>query len=250
MVAFLDAERTTYGVEPMCAVLPIAPATYFRHKRCQADPDRRSRRAQRDAWLRTQIQRVWEENFAVYGPRKVWQQLSREGIVAARCTVERLMRQLGLHGAVRGRAFKTTTVPDATATRPADLVKRAFVATRPNQLWVADLTYVATWCGFVYVAFVIDVFARHIVGWRVTRSLRTDLALDALEQALYARPTTDQLVHHSDRGSQLAASVAVVHQPVSRWPRVEGSLQRIKGEVGAQGTGDSPAPRCTGQRHR
>jgi len=202
MVAFLDAERTTYGVEPMCTVLPIAPATYFRHKRWQADPDRRSRRAQRDAWLRTQIQRVWEENFAVYGPRKVWQQLRREGIVAARCTVERLMRQLGLHGAVRGRAFKTTTIPDATATRPADLVKRAFVATRPNQLWVADLTYVATWRGFVYVAFVIDVFARHIVGWRVSSALRTDLALDALEQALYARPTTGALVHHSDRGSQ------------------------------------------------
>ena len=201
MVAFLDAERTTYGVEPMCAVLPIAPATYVRHKRWQADPARRSRRAQRDAWLRTQIQRVWDENFAVYGPRKVWQQLRREGIAVARCTVERLMRQLGLRGAVRGRMFKTT-VPGDAAARPADLVQRAVVATRPNELWVADLTYVATWRGFVYVAFVIDVFARRIVGWRVSSSLRTDLAVDALEQALYARPATDHLMHHSDRGSQ------------------------------------------------
>ena len=164
-------------------------------------PDRRCRRAQRDAWLRTQIQRVWDENFAVYGPRKVWQQLRREGVAVARCTVERLMRQMGLHGAVRGRTF-TTTHADDSAARPADLVKREFVATRPNQLWVADLTYVATWRGFVYVAFVIDVFARRIVGWRVSSSLRTDLALDALEQALYARPTSDELVHHSDRGSQ------------------------------------------------
>ncbi len=201
MVAFIDAQRDAYGVEPMCAVLPIAPATYFRHKRCQADPDQRSPRTQRDAWLMTQIQRVWDENFAVYGPRKVWQQLGREGIVVARCTVERLMRPMGLQGVVRGRTFKTTTV-DAGAARPADLVQREFVATRPNQLWVADLTYVATWRGFVYVAFVIDVFARHIVGWRVSSSLRTDLALDALEQALYARPTSDELVHHSDRGSQ------------------------------------------------
>lgn len=201
MVAFIDTERETYGVEPMCAVLPIAPATYFRHQAYQVHPDRRCRRAQRDAWLRTQIQRVWDENFAGYGPRKVWQQLRREGVAVARCTVERLMRQMGLHGAVRGRTCTTTHADDGAA-RPADLVKREFVATRPNQLWVADLTYVATWRGFVYVAFVIDVFARRIVGWRVSNSLRTDLALDALEQALYARPTSDELVHHSDRGSQ------------------------------------------------
>ncbi len=202
MVAFIDAERDTYGVEPMCAVLPIAPATYFRHKAWARHPEQRSARRQRDAWLKIQIQRVWDENFAVYGPRKVWQQLNREGIVVARCTVERLMRDMGLCGAVRGRAFKRTTIADDAAPRPADLVQRDFVATRPNQLWVADLTYVATWRGFVYVAFVIDVFARYIVGWRVSRSLRTDLALDALEQALYARPTTDTLVHHSDRGTQ------------------------------------------------
>ena len=201
MVTFIDAHREAYGVEPICEVLPIAPATYYRHQACQAHPETRSRRAQRDVWLTAQIQWVWDENFAVYGPRNVWQQLGREGIVVARCTVERLMRQMGLQGAVRGRRFKTTIADDGAA-RPADLVKREFVATRPNQLWVADLTYVATWRGFVYVAFVIDVFARHIVGWRVSSSLRTDLALDALEQALYARPTSDELVHHSDRGSQ------------------------------------------------
>ena len=191
MVAFIDRQRERYRVEPMCAVLPIAPATYFRHKRCQADPDQRSQRAQRDAWLTTQIQRVWDENVGVYGARKVWRQLMRKNIAVARCTVERLMQQMGLQGAVRGRTFKTTIAQDG-AVRPADLVNREFVATRPNELWVADLTYVAIWRGFVYVAFVIDVFARRIVGWRVSSSLRTDLALDALEQALYARPTANR----------------------------------------------------------
>ena len=200
-MAVIDRQRERYGVEPMCAVLPIAPATYFRHKRCQADPDQRSQRAQRDAWLTTQIQRVWDENFGVYGVRKVWRQLMRENIAVARCTVERLMQQMGLQGTVHGRTFKTTIAQDG-AVRPADLVNREFVATRPNELWVADLTYVATWRGFVSVAFVIDVFARRIVGWRVSSSLRTDLALDALEQALYARPAVDQLVPHSDWGSQ------------------------------------------------
>ena len=152
-------------------------------------------------WLSDQIRRVRAENFDVYGPRKVWRQLNLEGIVVARCTVEQLMRDLGLAGAVRGRAFTTTMRPDTTP-RPADLVKRASAATQPNELWVADLTYVATWRGFVYVACVIDVFARCIVGWRVSSALRTDLALDALEQALYARPTPDGLIHHSDRGGQ------------------------------------------------
>ena len=201
MVTFIDAERETYGVEPMGAVLPIAPATYFRHKAWQAHPDQRCPRARCDAWLTTQIQRVWDENFCVYGPRKVWQQLICERITVARCTVERLMRPMGLHGAVRGRPFKTT-IPDDIAARPTDLVNRAFVPTRPNHLWVADLTYVATWRGFAYVAFVIDVFARCIVGWRVSSSLRSDLALDALEQALYARPASDQLIHHSDSGDR------------------------------------------------
>lgn len=201
MVSFIDDYRGTYGVEPICAVLPIAPSTYYEQKARQADPSRLPARVKRDALLQREIRRVWDENFQVYGIRKVWRQLSREKIGAARCTVARLMRAMGLQGAVRGRKFKTT-VPDEGAVRPLDLVNRTFTATRPNELWVADLTYVATWPGFVYVAFVIDVFSRMIVGWRASRSLRTDLALDALEQALWARPDTNRLVHHSDRGSQ------------------------------------------------
>jgi putative transposase len=201
MTSFIDEHRTAYGVESICRVLPIAPSTYFEHKARQVNPDRLPPRARRDAELRTEIQRVWDENFRVYGPRKVWRQFKRENIPAARCTVERLMRAMGLQGAIRGRKYKTT-IPDDMAARPADLVQRNFTATRPNQLWVSDLTYVATWNGFVYVAFVIDVFSRTIVGWRASRSLRTDLALDALEQALYARPLEEPLVHHSDRGVQ------------------------------------------------
>lgn len=202
MVAFIDAQRGAYGVEPICAQLPIAPSTYYEYKARQADPARLPPRVRRDAQLCQQIERVWRENFCVYGVRKTWRQLKRERLQAARCTVERLMRRLGLRGAVRERAFKTTTVPDLEAPRPADLVQRRFSATRPNQLWVADFTYVATWQGFVYVAFVIDVFARMIVGWRVSTSLKADLVLDALEQALHARADTDGLVHHSDRGTQ------------------------------------------------
>jgi len=201
MVSFIDEHRAVYGVEPICAVLPIAPPPYYEQKARQADPSRRPVRERRDAELREAIQRVWKENFDVYGPRKVWKQMKREGTAVARCTIERLMRDLGLRGAIRGRKFKTT-IADEAAARPADLVQRDFTATRPNQLWVADLTYVATWRGFVYVAFVIDVFARHIVGWRASSSLRTDLALDALEQALYDRPEVEDLVHHSDRGTQ------------------------------------------------
>jgi transposase InsO family protein len=202
MVAFIDDHRATFGVEPICEVLPIAPATYYAHKARQREPEMRPARAKRDEVLRAEIQRVHDENFAVYGAEKVWRQLGREGVPVARCTVERLMRSLGLRGAVRGRAFRVTTVADGAATRPPDLVERDFRATRPNELWVADITYVATWAGFVYVAFVIDVFSRAIVGWRVSKSLRSDLALDALEQALHARPVTDELVHHSDRGVQ------------------------------------------------
>jgi transposase InsO family protein len=202
MMAFIDEHRQYYGVESICKVLPIAPATYYAHRKRCLSPDERPARVKRDEELRVEIQRVWDENFQVYGAKKVWQQLRREGIVVARCTVERLMREMGLRGAVRGRAFKVTTTADEAAQRPADLVKRQFVATRPNQLWVADLTYIATWVGFVYAAFVIDVFSRCIVGWRVSRSLRSDLALDALEQALHARPHRDELIHHSDRGVQ------------------------------------------------
>ena len=202
MAAFIDEYRTAYGVEPICAVLPIAPSTYYEHQARVRDPDLRPDRAKRDETLREAIKRVWEENHAVYGAKKVWRQLRREGTDVARCTVERLMRALGLRGTVRGRAFRVTTESDPGAARPADLVQRKFRAERPNQLWVADLTYVATWAGFVYVAFVIDVFARSIVGWRVSRSLRSDLALDALEQALHARSPAGALVHHSDRGGQ------------------------------------------------
>lgn len=204
MVRYITDHREIFGVEPICAVLPIAPSTYFRVRAQQQDLTTRSARAKRDDELRGAIQRVHAENFAVYGPRKVWKQLRREGHSVARCTVERLMRAMGLAGAVRGRAWKITTQSQPALDRPADLVDRAFVATRPNQLWVADFTYVATWNGFVYVAFVIDVFARRIVGWRVSASLRTDFVLDALEQAIYARGGTlpAGLVHHSDQGTQ------------------------------------------------
>ena len=202
MVSFVDEHREAYGVEPICEVLPIAPSTYYAQKACEVDPSKRSRRALRDAELREKIERVWKENFGVYGVRKVWRQLIREGTEVARCTVERLMRQMGLQGAIRGRRYRRTTTVDEAVTRPLDLVQRDFTAERPNQLWVADLTYVATWVGFVYVAFVLDVFSRKIVGWRVSNSLRSDLALDALEQALHARSEIDELVHHSDRGVQ------------------------------------------------
>ena len=201
MVGVIDAHRERYGVEPICAVLPIAPSTYYEQKARQAAPRRQPARVQREARLRPEIQRVWQANRRVYGAKKVWKQLNRETIRVARCTVARLMRDLGLRGVVRGRRT-TTTIPDALAERPRDLVERDFRATRPNQLWVADLTYVATWRGFAYVAFVIDVFSRRIVGWRATSSLRSDLALDALEQALYDRDTDAGLVHHSDRGGQ------------------------------------------------
>ncbi len=202
MVDFIDAHRDEYGVEPICRVLPIAPSTYYEQKARHADPSRLPDRRVREAELREEIERVWKENRSVYGARKVWLQLKREEFRAARCTVERLMRQMGLHGVVRGRQYKTTTIVDEAAQRPADLVQRNFTAERPNQLWVADITYVATWVGFVYVAFVTDVFSRRLVGWRVSKSLRSDLALDALEQALHARPTIGDLIHHSDRGVQ------------------------------------------------
>jgi transposase InsO family protein len=206
MVDFIDEQRGEYGVEPICDVLPIAPSTYHEHARRRRDPERLPHRAKRDERLRVEVRRVHRESLdGVYGADKVWRQLRRERQHVARCTVERLMRAEGLRGAVRGRAFTVTTRPGDESARPADLVKREFSATRPNQLWVADFTYVATWAGFVYVAFVIDVFSRAIVGWRVSRSMRTDLALDALEQALHVRPHSEGLIHHSDRGSQYLA---------------------------------------------
>jgi putative transposase len=197
MVACVDAQRDTYGVGP------IAPSTYWRHKRQQADPTRRSARAQRDDDLKAAIQRVWHEQEQVYGADKVWRQLRREGVVTARCTVARLMQVLGLRGVVRGQRAVVTTRPDPVAV-VADLVDRQFTASRPNQLWVSDFTYVPTVEGFVYTAFVIDVFARRIVGWKVSPAMRTDLVLDALEQAIHQRRTEGcaDLVHHSDRGVQ------------------------------------------------
>jgi transposase InsO family protein len=201
MVAFIDAHRAEHGVEPICKQLPIAPSTYCEHKARQADPERLPPRLQRDSVLIPEIQRVYEENFRVYGARKVWRQLRREAFGVARCTIERLMHSLGLQGVVRGRRCRTT-IADESAERPLDRVNRQFHASRPNELWVADFTYVATWAGFVYVAFVIDVYARRIIGWRVARSMRAELVLDALEQALWSRSDIQGVVHHSDRGSQ------------------------------------------------
>ena len=202
MKAFIDEHRGVYGVEPICKVLPIAPSTYYTHAARTADPERQPVRWWRDTALGAEIRRVWDENKQVYGVRKVWKQLGREGFRVARCTVERLMRRLGLRGVVRGRTVKTT-VSDKAQPCPLDLVNRHFKADRPDALWVSDFTYVSTWQGFVYVAFVIDVYARRIVGWKVSGSARTDFVLDALEQALHARrPPRDGLVHHSDRGVQ------------------------------------------------
>lgn len=204
MYAFIDAHRAEYGVEPICAVLQIAPSGYFRHRQHQADGTRRSARVQRDAGLQAAIQRVFRQHHEVYGVRKIWHQLQREGVTVARCTVARLMRAAGLQGVVRGKR-PITTRPDTAAPCPQDLVQRQFTAERPNQLWVADFTYVSTWRGFVYVAFVIDVFSRRIVGWRAHTRMQTDLVLDALEQALHDRELDGRLIVHTDRGSQYVA---------------------------------------------
>ena len=203
MIAFIDDHRRAYGVEPICEVLPIAPSTYHTHAARRADPSRLPARAKRDAGLMPEIARVFEENFQVYGVRKVWRQLRREGREVARCTVGRLMRTMGLQGVVRGKPVRTT-ISDKAAPCPLDHVNRQFKTPRPNALWVSDFTYVATWAGFVYVAFVIDTFARRIVGWRVSRTAHASFVLDALEQALHDRRPLHRagLVHHSDRGSQ------------------------------------------------
>jgi putative transposase len=206
MIAFIDDHREAYGVEPICRVLPIAPSTYHVYAARRADPGKLPARARSDAALMVEIRRVFEANFHVYGVRKVWRQLGREGIVVARCTVARLMRVMGLQGIVRGKKVRTT-IPDPAAACPLDRVNRQFKAPRPNALWVSDFTYVATWAGFVYVAFVIDAYARRIVGWRVSRTAHASFVLDALEQALHERRPLQGggLVHHSDRGSQYLA---------------------------------------------
>jgi transposase InsO family protein len=202
-MAFIDRHRAVFGVEPICKALQVAPSGYHLHAARQVNPALKSAREKRDDALIPHIRRVWEANLEVYGADKVWRQMNREDIPVARCTVERLMKRLGLEGARRGKVVKTT-IPDRSVPCPLDRVNRQFRADRPNQLWVSDFTYVSTWQGWLYVAFVIDVFARRIVGWRVSHSMRTDFVLDALEQALYARQPerNDSLVHHSDRGSQ------------------------------------------------
>nr|WP_205332732.1 IS3 family transposase [Escherichia coli] len=199
MMPLLDKLREQYGVGPVCSELHIAPSTYYHCQQQRHHPDKRSARAQRDNWLKKEIQRVYDENHKVYGVRKVWRQLLREGIRVARCTVARLMAVMGLAGVLRGKKVRTTISRKAVAA--GDRVNRQFVAERPDQLWVADLTYVSTWQGFVYVAFIIDVFAGYIVGWRVSSSMETTFVLDALEQALWARRPSGT-VHHSDKGSQ------------------------------------------------
>jgi len=203
MIAFIDKYRSAYGVEPICRVIKIAPSTYYAHAHRRTNPDTAPPRIKRDAALAPEIQRVFDDNFRVYGHRKVWRQLLREGFHIARCTVARLMRRMGLQGVIRGKRVRTT-ISDKAAPCPLDHVNRQFKASRPNVLWVSDFTYVSTCQGFVYVAFVIDVFARRIVGWRVSRSAETSFVLDALEQALHDRkPLVDgDLIHHSDRGVQ------------------------------------------------
>ena len=203
MNAYIDEHRARYGVEPICKVLQVAPSAYRRHAARQRNPELRSARVQRDEELMPHIERVWQANLQVYGAKKVWKQMNREDIAVARCTVERLMERLGLRGVRRGKRVRTT-VPDASLPCPLDRVNRQFTAERPNQLWVSDFTYVSTWQGWLYVAFVVDVFARRIVGWRVSTTMTTDFVLDALEQALYDRQpdSHDALIHHSDRGSQ------------------------------------------------
>jgi transposase InsO family protein len=203
MIAFIDDQRAVHGVEPICKVLPIAPSTYHAHEAQRRDPLRLSARARRDLALRVEVRRVFDANYRVYGVRKVWRQLQREGFDVARCTVARLMRAMGLAGVIRGKPVRTT-ISDRSAPCPRDHVNRQFRAPAPDMLWVSDFTYVATWAGFVYVAFVIDTFARRIVGWRASRTAHAGFVLDALEQALHDRRPTHSggLIHHSDRGSQ------------------------------------------------
>lgn len=228
MIAFIDDHRGTHGVEPICDMLPIAPATYYEHLAQRADPARQSDRARRDGELRPRIQRVFDANWQVYGVRKIWRQLRREGFYVARCTVARLMKSMGIQGIIRGKPHKTT-IPDKKLPCPLDKVNRQFRVPAPNMLWVSDFTYVATWKDFVYVAFVIDAYARRIVGWRVSTTPHAGFVLDALEQAVHERRPvkTMGLVHHSDRGSQGGFNRSSQH------PDVGGVDDDRKAEVGA-----------------
>jgi putative transposase len=216
MIAFIDDHHGTHGVEPICKVLPIAPSTYHAHVAKRRDPAKLSARARQDAALKIEVRRVFDQNFSVYGVRKIWRQLKREGIDVARCTVSRLMRDMGLRGVIRGKSVRTT-ISDKAAPCPLDHVNRQFKASRPNVLWLSDFTYVATWTGFIYVAFVIDAYARRIVGWRASRTARAGFVLDALEQALHDRRPVHRggLVHHSDRGSQGGFKRSSQHQLLS-----------------------------------
>lgn len=233
MIAFIDDHRGAHGIEPICRVLPIAPSTYHAHAARRCDPARLSLRARRDTVLKTEVRRVFETNFSVYGVRKVWHQLKRDGFDVARCTVSRLMRGMGLQGVIRGKSIRTT-VGDKASPCPMDHVKRQFKAPRPNVLWLSDFTYVATWTGFVYVAFVIDAYARRIVGWRASRTAHASFVLDALEQALHDRRPVHRsgLVHHSDRGSQYVLrggdqgeTPATIKVRLRRWGWTEGRAQ-------------------------
>ena len=215
MTGFVAEHRNAYGVEPICRVLEIAPSTYYSHAVRQSDPEAGPDRWWRDQVLEVEIRRVWDENRQVYGARKVWKQLLREGWQVARCTVERLMRRRGLRGVIRGKPVKTT-VSDKAQPCPLDRVNRQFQAERPNALWVSDFTYVSTWQGMVYVAFVIDVYARRIVGWKASSSMATDFVLDALEQALQARQREGELIHHSDRGAQGGFNRSSQHRAVEQ----------------------------------
>jgi putative transposase len=202
MISFIDDHRGDYGIEPICRVLPIAPSTYHENIAKRRCPERQSVRQKRDAALKLEIARIFNANYQVYGAKKVWKQMKREQFDVARCTVERLMKDMGLRGAIRGKPLRTT-FPDKAAACPRDHVNRQFQPSAPNRLWVSDFTYVSTWAGFVYVALVIDAFARRIVGWRVSRTAHAGFVLDALEQALHQRrPVLSGLIHHSDRGSQ------------------------------------------------
>jgi hypothetical protein len=226
MISFVDEYRSVFGVEPICNVLPIAPSTYHAHAHPRTNPDSAPPRVKRDAVLAPEIERVfvaasrcalaWNENFRVYGARKVWRQLLREGFDVARCTVERLMKNMGLQGVIRGKRLRTT-VPDKSVPCPLDHVNRQFMSPRPNVLWVSDFTYVSTWTGFVYVAFVIDAYTRRIVGWRVSRTAHAGFVLDALEQAIHDRKPLvgGGLIHHSD--SQCSTSRS---NTPNGWPRL------------------------------
>ncbi len=207
MIRFIDDHRVDYGVESICQPLPLSVSTYYWYKEREQQPEKIAARVKRDQQLMSEIRRIWDENEQVYGARKVWLQLNREGIQVARCTVERLMKQLGIQGVSRAIGSTYTTISDADQAKPQDRVNRQFIAKAPNQLWVADITYVATWSGFVYVAFVTDVYSRYIVGWRVSYSLETPLVLDALEQAVWLRNPGAGLIHHSDHGSQYLYSL-------------------------------------------